>query len=141
MLTDPYGLTRLVLRYASSSIDTALATFGDSTTQNNLRTSLAASIRIVYQEEERCQNVKDFKDLRKVKRDASSWISSKLLLDHSLLDIIIKVTECRLGNHFAASQNSLERIFNKAETLPVRPFDCLLSADCLTWDLVPHFVF
>lgn len=125
MFADTFGLTRLVLRYGFSLIETALTSFGEKDTQVHLRRSLAASIKAVYQQDELPENA-----MRKEKRFSNAWITSKIFLDHSLLDSLIKVTECRFGSHFAVSLGSLERLFNKTETLPVSSFYCLLLADC-----------
>lgn len=124
MTTDSYGLTRLVLRYALGSIETALISFGENDTQTHLRRSVAASIKTVYQQDELPEHA-----VRKEKRHSNAWICSKIFLDHNLLDILIKVTESCFGSHFAISITSLESLFNKTETLPVSPFCYVLLAD------------
>jgi hypothetical protein len=124
--TDAYGMTRLVLRYAFATIKSALPSFGEEENQAHLRRSIAGSIKTVYQQDE----LPETSITRKDKRCSNAWISSKIFLDHSLLEILIKVTESCFGSHFVITLGSLERLFNKTETLPVSSFCCLLSVDC-----------
>ena len=136
MFTDSYGLTRLVLRYAFSSIKIALSSFEEDHTQTHLRRAIAASIKEVFQQDELPKTI-----ARKERRPAQAWICSKIFLDHSLLDILIKVTENCFGRHFSITVTSLEGLFNKAETLPVSLFYYLLSANSWPYGLVPHTIF
>jgi hypothetical protein len=125
LAADPHSLTRAVLRYAISSIRAALSSFADRGTQNYLGNSIAASINEVYQKE----NARP-KAERPQKRHPTAWISSKIFLDHSLLEILIKVSEARFGSHFTITQGSLEQLFNKTEFLPVSPFCGPILTNC-----------
>lgn len=129
---DGYDLTRLVLHYASALIRDTQSSFQDKGTQDNMRSTLTASINSIYQKEQMIEKKGDAKKgdakkgngkkgdaSRKEKRPPKRWIGSKIFLDHNLIEMFLKVIDCHYGCHFAITISSLEGIFNKAELLPV----------------------